>query len=706
MSMITMSKSEQEVRLFTCSLCCEDKPPSSLCLLQKCFHESCKDCLIKWIEKEESSGRSSLPTCPFCRVALTENDTGAILGRPYKPQASSATAPDETQVDDLTLQWLQEHTKLCPRCGARIEKLQGGCDMMECLCGCRFCYGCGSPNAQCPCTPAHHYFWDNITDGRASRSPPAQAVMDEGTGQIDLRAHIIARKQQEGVRKARELCETRRRHEPDNRAGATSQQSKEAMSSTALPSASRPPGSSESEWQKIRHKQQRLLLLRHASRCQHEPGTCPVTPHCASMKKLWEHIAHCKNQQCKVQHCLSSRYVLSHYRRCRNPRCPSCGPVRDSIRRSTEREKNRQPQSMQNQSPVPSFDSDRFAHNDSIAPTNSMSPQPSEPSFEPKAKRPKIEDAHSVGSNTMTAPMSKPAKMDSMKAQTCDHSLLNSFTLGNLETHLHSLGRNEQLPQAKFKSKCMDVLKGLQTHQHGWVFNCPVDPVELGLPDYFDIVKKPMDLGTIQKNLDSGTYRVFKDFEADVNLTFDNAMTYNDNESVVHGIAKELKEKFDADMAKLMAQLEEEDLQRRQNERACTLCGCENLSFEPPVGISDAERLQRQRNLMMHIQLIEHAAGCVSKTCSSSNCAKMKSYLHHASICSVEVQGGCKICKRVWTLFRIHAHKCKKPKCPIPQCMAIKEKMRQLQKQQQAMDDRRRLEMNRHMHYSMAGDAN
>ena len=392
-------------------------------------------------------------------------------------------------------------------------------------------------------------------------------------------------------------------HGPDNRAGATSQQSKEAMSSTALPSASRPPGSSESEWQKIRHKQQRLLLLRHASRCQHEPGTCPVTPHCASMKKLWEHIAHCKNQQCKVQHCLSSRYVLSHYRRCRNPRCPSCGPVRDSIRRSTEREKNRQPQT--NQSPVPSFDSDRFAHDDSIAPTNSMSPQPSEPSFEPKAKRPKIEDAHSVGS-TMTAPMSnqstlkettKPrlAKTDSKKAQTGDHSLLNSFTLKNLETHLRSLDRKEQLPPAKFKSKCIDVLKGLQTHQHGWVFNCPVDPVELGLPDYFDIVKKPMDLGTIQKKLDSGAYHIFKDFETDVNLTFDNAMTYNDNGSVVHGMAKELKEKFDADMAKLMAQLEEEDLQRRQNERACTLCGCEKLSFEPPVYFCNGMNCQSQR---------------------------------------------------------------------------------------------------------------
>jgi E1A/CREB-binding protein len=77
------------------------------------------------------------------------------------------------------------------------------------------------------------------------------------------------------------------------------------------------------EWQKARHKQQRLLLLRHASHCQYE-GRCPVTPHCASMKKLWEHIVHCRNQQCQVPHCMSSRYVLNHYRRCKDARCPAC----------------------------------------------------------------------------------------------------------------------------------------------------------------------------------------------------------------------------------------------------------------------------------------------------------------------------------------------------------------------------------------------
>ena len=69
--------------------------------------------------------------------------------------------------------------------------------------------------------------------------------------------------------------------------------------------------------QVLRHQQQRLLLLRHAAKCPHENGKCPVTPHCAGMKRLWKHIADCKDQKCLVPHCVSSRYVLSHYHRCK-----------------------------------------------------------------------------------------------------------------------------------------------------------------------------------------------------------------------------------------------------------------------------------------------------------------------------------------------------------------------------------------------------
>jgi E1A/CREB-binding protein len=187
------------------------------------------------------------------------------------------------------------------------------------------------------------------------------------------------------------------------------------------------------------------------------------------------------------------------------------------------------------------------------------------------------------------------ATQASGKPDSENDSLINSFTIKDIETHLASLDRTTLLPPAKLKTKCTEVLKGLQNHQHGWVFNNPVDPVELGLPDYFDVIKKPMDLGTVQKKIDSGAYHSVEDFQADVNLTFDNAMQYNEDGSVVYDMARELKAKFLVDHKKLLEQLEAEDRERRRNDRACTLCGCEKLLFEPPVFFCNGMNCQSKR---------------------------------------------------------------------------------------------------------------
>lgn len=164
-----------------------------------------------------------------------------------------------------------------------------------------------------------------------------------------------------------------------------------------------------------------------------------------------------------------------------------------------------------------------------------------------------------------------------------DHTLINCFSVEQIETHIASLNKGLQLPPAKLKTSCLEVLKGLQSHQHGWVFNSPVDPVELGLPDYFEVIKQPMDLGTIRKKLENGCYHSLDDFHDHVHITFDNAMLYNPEGSVVYNMANEMKMKFVQDYENLMKQLNAEEDAKRRNGEACSLCGCEKLLFEPPV---------------------------------------------------------------------------------------------------------------------------
>ncbi|KAJ3267166.1 hypothetical protein HDU77_005369 [Chytriomyces hyalinus] len=90
-----------------------------------------------------------------------------------------------------------------------------------------------------------------------------------------------------------------------------------------------------------------------------------------------------------------------------------------------------------------------------------------------------------------------------------------------------------QLPAQKMAvtsasgKKCLKILRKLQTDRHGQIFSEPVDPVKLNIPTYFTVIKKPMDLRTISRKLESGTYRDHKDFRSDVELMLNNCFTFN-----------------------------------------------------------------------------------------------------------------------------------------------------------------------------------
>jgi len=109
---------------------------------------------------------------------------------------------------------------------------------------------------------------------------------------------------------------------------------------------------------------------------------------------------------------------------------------------------------------------------------------------------------------------------------------------------------------------------------------------------------------------------------------------------------------------------------------------------------TEEQRRERQRSIQLHMTLLLHAATCSSTKCHSQNCAKMKGLLRHGGECKLKAAGGCNVCKRIWTLLQIHARQCKEEECPVPKCLAIRERFRQIQAQQRAMDDRRRQHFN------------
>ncbi|XP_054723198.1 CREB-binding protein-like [Uloborus diversus] len=86
-------------------------------------------------------------------------------------------------------------------------------------------------------------------------------------------------------------------------------------------------------------------------------------------------------------------------------------------------------------------------------------------------------------------------------------------------------------------------------------FRQPVDPQLLQIPDYFDIIKRPMDLSTIKRKLDTGQYQDPWQYVEDVWLMFDNAWLYNRKTSRVYRHCSKLAEVFEQEIDPVMASL-------------------------------------------------------------------------------------------------------------------------------------------------------
>mmetsp|Transcript_3893 Transcript_3893/g.5087 ORF Transcript_3893/g.5087 Transcript_3893/m.5087 type:complete len:216 (-) Transcript_3893:41-688(-) len=86
-------------------------------------------------------------------------------------------------------------------------------------------------------------------------------------------------------------------------------------------------------------------------------------------------------------------------------------------------------------------------------------------------------------------------------------------------------------------------------------FREPVDWKTLGLFDYPQIIKKPMDLGQIKRRIEKKEYSTLNDAAEDVRLVWKNCMQYNADASDFYKLAQSLSKKFEDKYSKLVKEL-------------------------------------------------------------------------------------------------------------------------------------------------------
>ncbi|KAH0792209.1 Histone acetyltransferase GCN5 [Histomonas meleagridis] len=97
----------------------------------------------------------------------------------------------------------------------------------------------------------------------------------------------------------------------------------------------------------------------------------------------------------------------------------------------------------------------------------------------------------------------------------------------------------ENAPQLNIIDQMRLIVQKTKEHSRSWPFRKPVSKSEA--PNYTDIIKTPMDLSLLERNVNDGKYTSLKQFEHDMRLIFSNCYKFNGPESVYTKSARELE---------------------------------------------------------------------------------------------------------------------------------------------------------------------
>ena len=91
---------------------------------------------------------------------------------------------------------------------------------------------------------------------------------------------------------------------------------------------------------------------------------------------------------------------------------------------------------------------------------------------------------------------------------------------------------------------CSKFIQKINAHPLSLFFRKPYKPQQKD-DDYFEVIRKPMDLSTVRKKLLNGDYITLKQWEEEVRLIFTNSILYNGETHLLGGISSYFLSKLD-----------------------------------------------------------------------------------------------------------------------------------------------------------------
>lgn len=152
----------------------------------------------------------------------------------------------------------------------------------------------------------------------------------------------------------------------------------------------------------------------------------------------------------------------------------------------------------------------------------------------------------------------------------------------------------------------------------------------LNLPDYYDIIKQPMDLGTVKNKMENREYKAPEEFVKDVRLMFTNCYKYNPSDHEIVTMGRKLQNVFEMRLAKMPDEATNDDASSDGGMTSAS----ESESESSSESEDDDESKEKIRLLQAQIQelskqlslLANSAAKKIKKKKKKSKSKKEKDY--------------------------------------------------------------------------------
>ncbi|SBS90660.1 bromodomain protein 2, putative [Plasmodium malariae] len=147
--------------------------------------------------------------------------------------------------------------------------------------------------------------------------------------------------------------------------------------------------------------------------------------------------------------------------------------------------------------------------------------------------------------NKKGAPGAGGGKEMLKKRQRNSSNFHEDSTVEEYEQHKRTYKKRVYKTRNLWKNNCFKILHKLKKKEYCCWFLEPVNPELDGIPNYFNIIKNPMDFQTIENKLLNNKYNNPFEWQQDVRQIFFNAFTYHKVKNCVWNDAYKLAKEFD-----------------------------------------------------------------------------------------------------------------------------------------------------------------